>query len=100
MVRSIRLGLLLVVVGVVIALLSFGFGGATDRACPGIGSILYETIGVAPGRAAITGVDVAAMTLEWYDGCNWRTLPLAPLVAGPLVSVAGIAVAASAWIGE
>lgn len=100
MVRSSRLGLLLVVAGIVVGLLSFGFGGATDRACPGIESVVYETVGVAPGGAAITDVDLAAMTLEWYDGCNWRTLPLAPLSAGSLVSVAGVVVTASAWIGE
>lgn len=98
MVRSSQFGLLLVAVGIVVGLLSFGFGGATDRGCPGIESVVYDTVGVAPGGAAITDVDLAAMTLEWYDGCNWRTLPLAPLVAGSLVSIAGVVVTASGRI--
>lgn len=90
MVRGTHIGYALILVGVGIGLLSFGFGGATARACPQINSVVYATIGVHPTGVAITGVDIGSGSIQWYDGCNWRTNSFVPLVVGGLVSTAGV----------
>lgn len=82
MVSRTHIGYALILAGVGIGLLSLGFGGATDRACLEINSVVYETIGIHPSTAAITGVDLSDGTIEWYDGCNWRTNSFVPLVVG------------------
>jgi hypothetical protein len=92
MIRPSRFGVLLVGLGVAIGLLSIRFGGATQRACPGIESVVYRTVGVHPAGVAITDVEFTTATVEWYDGCNWRDQSLVPLVLGGIVSVAGIVV--------
>ncbi|MDS0259976.1 hypothetical protein NDI56_11285 [Haloarcula sp. S1CR25-12] len=93
MVSRTRLGHLLVTAGVGIALLSPWFGGSTALACPELGGPVYDTFGVHPGGVAITGIDLADGTVEWYDGCNWRTNSFLPLVAGLVVSLAGVVTA-------
>lgn len=47
-IRPSRFGRLLVVLGVGIGVLSIGFGGTTQRACPGIESVVYEMVRVHP----------------------------------------------------
>ena len=84
-----RLRYLLVALGVGIGLLSIGFGGATQRACPGIDSIVYEVIRVHPSGVKITNIGFTTATIEWYDGCNWRTQSLVPVALGFLVSLVG-----------
>lgn len=90
MVSRVHLGHALIIVGVGIGLLSLSLGGATQRACPAIGSAVYETIGVQPTGVAVTGIDLSDGTIEWYDGCNWRTNSLVPLAVGGLASIAGV----------
>lgn len=90
MVNRAYIGYALIVVGVGIGLLSLTFGGATDRACPEIDSIVYETTGVQPSGLAITGINLGDWTVEWYDGCNWRTNSLIPLIFGSFISFAGV----------
>lgn len=90
MARMSRFGCLLVALGMAIGLLSVSFGGATQRACPGIESIVYEMFRVHPGGVKITDIEFAAGTVEWYDGCNWREQSLVPLGLGFVVSLAGI----------
>lgn len=89
MVNSDQLGYVLIAVGVCVALLSAGFGSATERACT-IDSVVYDRIGIHPSGVAITDVEFATATIEWYDGCNWHTNSLVPLVLGLLVSASGI----------
>lgn len=96
MVRRAHLGYTLIIVGVCICLLSFTLGGGTDRTCPEIDSIVYETTGVQPTEVAITGIDLGDVTVEWYDGCNWRTNSLVPVVFGGLISFAGVLTVRSA----
>ncbi len=77
------------VIGLGVAALTFRVGGATQRACPGIDSALYDRFGVYPREARVVSVDVLAASLEWYDGCNWHTQSLLPLYVGLLVVVVG-----------
>jgi hypothetical protein len=90
MARMSRFGYLLVALGVAIGLLSISFGGATERACPGIESIVYEMFRVHPAGVKITDIEFATGTIEWYDGCNWREQSLVPLGLGLVVSLAGV----------
>lgn len=46
-------------------MLTVGFGGATQRACPGLDGVVYRTIGVHPIESSITGVDLTAGTIGW-----------------------------------
>lgn len=92
MTRRSRIGYLLVVAGVGVAALSLRVGGATERACPGIDSAVYDRFGVLPSEVRVVSVDVAAASLEWYDGCNWHMQSLLPLYVGLLVVLAGVAV--------
>ena len=78
--------------GVGIGVLSMGFGGATQRACPGIESVAYEMIRVHPSSVKLTNIEFGTATLRWYDGCNWRTQSLVPLVSGFIVSLIGTVV--------
>ena len=89
MILPCRLGFLLVALGVGIGLLSIGFGGSTQRACPGINSIVYEMIRVHPSGVEITNIGFTTVTIEWYDGCNWRTQSLVPVTLGLLLSLVG-----------
>jgi len=88
--RRSRVGWLLVFAGIAVALLSFGFGGSTARACPELGGPVYDTLGIHPGGVELLAVDLADATVEWYDGCNWRTNSLLPLGVGLLVTAAGL----------
>ena len=92
MARRARLGWLLVVAGIGIAALSLTVGGSTARACPGLGGVVYETVGVHPGGIELVGVDLADATVEWDDGCNWRTNSVLPLVVGLPVTVGGLVI--------
>ncbi|WP_435075721.1 hypothetical protein [Halorubrum sp. HHNYT27] len=89
MLRSLRFGHVLVVLGVGIALLSVWTGGATDRGCP-IDGVAYDLVGIHLAGASVTEIDLAAGTLEWYDGCNWHTNSLVPVAVGGVVSTAGV----------
>ena len=89
MLTRVRLGWLLVVVGVGIAVLSLTVGGSTARACPGLDESMYGALGVHPAGVELTGLDLADATVEWYDGCNWRTNSAVPLALGTPVSLAG-----------
>ena len=86
--RSLRFGHLLVAAGVGIALLSVWTGGATDRACQ-IDGVAYDLVGIHLAGASVTGVDLAAATIEWYDGCNWHTNSLVPVAVGAVAPAAG-----------
>ena len=90
MLRRARLSYLLVVAGIGIAALSLTVGGSTARACPGIGGFVYRTFGVHPGGVELVGIDPATATVEWYDGCNWRTNSLLPLGIGLFVACGGL----------
>jgi hypothetical protein len=79
---------MLVAAGVGIALLSVWTGGATDRACP-LDGVAYDLIGIHLAGVAVTDVDLATATFEWYDGCNWHTNSLVPVAVGGVVSTAG-----------
>jgi hypothetical protein len=85
-------GYALVVVGLGVAASSFRLGGATERACPGIDSVIYDWFGVYPSEARIVSVDLLAASIEWYDGCNWHTQSLLPVYVGALVVLAGVVV--------
>jgi hypothetical protein len=87
--RSPRLDYLLVAGGLGLALLSFRFGGATQRACPGIESVVYDLLSVHPPAVRVTAVDVTEATIEWYDGCNWHRQSLLPVGLGFAVSLVG-----------
>lgn len=80
--RSRRVGLVIVVLGLLLCVLAFGYSGSTQRACPGLESVAYDTVGVDPGGFEVTSVDRSTMELAWYDGCNWRSSSLVPLLAG------------------
>jgi hypothetical protein len=90
--RRSRLGYALVVLGVAVAALSFRVGGATERACPGIDSEIYERFGVHPSGVRLVSVDLFAASFEWYDGCNWHTQSLLPVYVGLGLVVAGVVV--------
>lgn len=90
MIRPSHVGYLTIAVGIMIGLLSFRFGGGTQRACPGIDSFVYDLISVQPSRMGITNIEFATATIEWYDGCNWHTQSLVPVVLGLFVSLAGV----------
>lgn len=84
-----RFAYALVVAGFVLCTSAFVFAGGYQRACPGIESLLYETIGIYPGGFELTGIDLGSFELRWYDGCNGRfsslvqiTLGIGSLVAG------------------
>jgi len=75
------LGSILIVAGLALFFVGpFLMAGGTQRACPGIDGVVYETVGIDPGEAEVVGLD--GLTLEWYDGCNWRTGSLAPSLVG------------------
>lgn len=90
--RRSRLGYALAVLGVAVAALSFRFGGATERACPGIDSAIYERFGVHPSGVRLVSVDLLAASMEWYDGCNWHTQSLLPVCVALGLVVAGVVV--------
>lgn len=77
-------------IGLAVAALTLRVGGATQRACPGIDSVLYDRFGVYPDEARLVSVDLLAASLEWYDGCNWHTQSLLPLYVGLLVVGVGV----------
>ncbi|WP_436931024.1 hypothetical protein [Halosimplex halobium] len=72
----------LAAVGIALCALTARVGSSTRRLCPGIDSAVYDAVGVDPWGARLLGVEVTSLTLSWYDGCNWRTNSLAPLVLG------------------
>lgn len=82
MVRHRRIGYFLVALGVVLSFSPFVFAGGTQRACPGIESVVYDTVRIFPAGFAFTGIDWASLELHWYDGCNWRDSSLIPLLLG------------------
>ena len=45
-------------------------GASTLRGCEGFNP---DFLGIEFSRAEITGIDLRAMTVSWYDGCNWHT---------------------------
>jgi hypothetical protein len=90
----------LVAIGLGIAALSLRVGGATERACPGIDSAIYERFGIYPNEARLASVDVLAASLEWYDGCNWHTQSLLPLSVGLFVVFGGFAVLSRASVAD
>ena len=92
MLRRSRLGSALAVLGVAAAALSLRVGGATQRACPGIDSAIYDRFGVDPSGVRLVSVDLLAASVEWYDGCNWHTQSLLPVYVGLGLVVAGIVV--------
>jgi len=87
-----RIGYALLIVGVVLSAFPFVFAGSTERQCPEIDSIVYDTVGIHPTGFAITGVDLSRFELLWYDGCNWHNGPLAPLLLGVAGFAAGLVV--------
>jgi len=94
--RRSRLGSALVAAGVAVAALSLRIGGATQRACPGIDSAIYDRFGVHPSGVRLVSVDLLAASIEWYDGCNWHTQSLLPLSLGLALVAAGVVVLARA----
>jgi hypothetical protein len=90
--RRSRLGYALAAAGVAVAALSLRLGGATERACPGIDSAVYERFGVHPTGARLVSVDLVAASVEWYDGCNWHMQSLLPLSLGLALVAAGLVV--------
>lgn len=90
MVRYRRVGYALLALGVILSIFPFVFAGGTQRACPGIESVVYDTIGIHPAGFAVTGVDWSSFEVQWYDGCNWRSGPLIPLVLGIGSFLAGL----------
>ena len=92
MLRRSRLGSALAVLGVAAAALSLRVGGATQRACPGIDSAIYDRFGVDPSGVRLVSVDLLAASVEWYDGCNWHTQSLLPLYLGLGLVAAGVVV--------
>ena len=63
------IGFLLVLLGVGLMPLTL-VGASTARGCEDFNP---DLLGIEFNRAEITGVDLQAMTVSWYDGCNWHT---------------------------
>jgi hypothetical protein len=92
MVLNRRAGFVLLVLGIVLFSLTFAFSGSTDRACPEIDSVVYDTVGVHPADFGVTAVDLSDLEVGWYDGCNWHSGPLLFPVLGFVTSIAGLAI--------
>ena len=90
--RSRYVGYALLGLGVVLCLVPFVMGGSTMRACPGIHSAVYDTIGIYPAGYEVTGVDLERLGLYWYDGCNSRSSSLVPLLIGVTSLGSGLAI--------
>lgn len=91
-----RAGYALLTVGaaaILLALLSGFWGASTARACPGVDGAVYDAVGVHPAGVAVEGLDLSTLSLEWYDGCNQRSTPLVPPLAGVLLLVQGAVLA-------
>lgn len=87
-----RTGYILLVLGILLFPLTFVFSGGTDRACPEIDSVVYDTVGVYPAEFGVTGADLSNLEVGWYDGCNWHSGPLLFPILGLLTSIAGIVI--------
>ena len=85
-------GYVLIALGIVLCLLTFALSGGTERACPDIDSVMYDTIGIYPAEFELIGVDWSNLELEWYDGCNWRSGHLLYLVLGITSIIVGLIV--------
>lgn len=87
-----RAGYVLLVIGILLFSLTFAFSGSTDRACPNIDSVVYDTVGVYPAEFGVTGVDLSNLEVGWYDGCNWRSGSLLFPILGFVAVIAGLVI--------
>jgi hypothetical protein len=92
MALSHRAGYGLIVLGTILCSFTFVVSGGTERACPEIDSVVYDTIGIYPAEFRVTGVNLSRFKLEWYDGCNWRDGPLLFLILGFVSVITGLIV--------
>jgi hypothetical protein len=90
MLRSRLAGYGLIGPGVLCALSILTLGGGTERHCPGVDGPVFEAVGVGPTGLRLTGFDLAQLTVTWYDGCNWHTVTVLPLLVGGLLLAVGI----------
>jgi hypothetical protein len=88
-----RAGYVLLVIGILIFSLTVVVSGSTDRACPGIDSVVYDTVGVYPAEFSVTGTDLSNLEVRWYDGCNWRSAPLLFPILGIVAFIVGLGIA-------
>jgi hypothetical protein len=85
-----RKGYVLLVLGILLFSLTFASSGGTDRACPEIDSVVYDTVGVYPAEFGVTGAELSNLEVGWYDGCNWHSGPLLFPILGFVTFSAGL----------
>ncbi|SIR92683.1 hypothetical protein SAMN05421858_4597 [Haladaptatus litoreus] len=82
-----RIGFILVPLGVVLLPLTIFTGSGTLGACP---ESAPDFLGIDFSQARILDLQVATMSLSWYDGCNWRSSWLVPSVLGFVLIAIGL----------
>ncbi|RXK49305.1 hypothetical protein [Halorientalis pallida] len=90
MFRSRLAGYGVIGLGVLCTLSILTLGGSTQRRCPEVGGRVYDAIGVDPTGLRLTGFDLGQLAITWYDGCNWHTVTVLPLLVGGLLLASGV----------
>ena len=92
-----RIGLLLVPLGIGLMPLTFFAGANTLLACENFHPDLF---GIEFDSFRLGQLDLQAMTLSWYDGCNWHNASLIFLFVSICIVLIGLVLIAGPTLGQ